>query len=92
MKGTDEARERVVAAMRLPKDVFLGELLVSVVGRRSVYVENYRSILFYTDTMLKLQGKNCKLKVCGRQLMIEYYTGEEMKINGIIESLELEEN
>lgn len=92
MKGADEARERVVAAMRLPKDVFLGELMVSVVGQRSVYVENYRSILFYTDTMLKLQGKNCKLKVCGRQLMIEYYTGEEMKINGVIESVELEGN
>ena len=92
MRGTDEARERVVAAMRLPKDVFLGELMVSVVGRRSVYVENYRSILFYTDTMLKLQGKNCKLKVCGHHLMIEYYTGEEMKINGVIESVELEGN
>lgn len=90
MKRTQEARERVIAAMKLPKDVFMGELLVSLVGQRAVYVENYRSILFYTDTMLKIQGKNNKLKICGQKLMIEYYTGDEMKVSGIIEGIELE--
>lgn len=87
MKGTGEAKERVIAAMKLPKDVYLGELLVSLVGQRAVYVENYRSILLYTDTTLKLQGKTCKLKICGKNLMIEYYTGDEMKVSGKIEEL-----
>ena len=39
-------KERVISAMKLPMDVFLGELVVSLIGRRAVYVENYRSILF----------------------------------------------
>ena len=56
MRKAGEAKERVIAAMNLPKDVYLGELLVSLVGRRAVYVENYRSILLYTDTQLMLQG------------------------------------
>ena len=90
MRKAGEAKERVIAAMNLPKDVYLGELLVSLVGRRAVYVENYRSILLYTDTQLKLQGKNCKLKICGKTLMIEYYTGDEMKVTGKIEELLLE--
>lgn len=87
MKGAGEAKERVIAAMKLPKDVYLGELLVSLIGQRAVYVENYRSILLYTDTTLKLQGKTCKLKICGKNLMIEYYTGDEMKVSGKIEEL-----
>ena len=70
-------KERVISAMKLPMDVFLGELVVSLIGRRAVYVENYRSILFYTDTRLKLQGK-------------DYYTGDNMKVTGLIESVELE--
>lgn len=90
MKGAGEARERVIAAMKLPKDVYLGELLVSLIGQRTVYVENYRSILLYTDTQLKLQGKNSKLCICGKNLMIEYYTGDEMKVSGKIEQLSLE--
>ncbi len=90
MRKAGEAKERVIAAMNLPKDVYLGELLVSLVGRRAVYVENYRSILLYTDTQLKLQGKNCKLKICGKNLMIEYYTSDEMKVTGKIEELLLE--
>ncbi|MCI9104209.1 MAG: sporulation protein [Lachnospiraceae bacterium] len=83
-------KERVISAMKLPMDVFLGELVVSLIGRRAVYVENYRSILFYTDTRLKLQGKDCKLTVTGKRLFVEYYTGDNMKVTGLIESVELE--
>ena len=83
-------KERVISAMKLPMDVFLGELVVSLIGRRAVYVENYRSILFYTDTMLKLQGKDCKLTVTGKLLFVEYYTGDNMEVTGLIESVELE--
>ena len=83
-------KERVISAMKLPMDVFLGELVVSLIGRRAVYVENYRSILFYTDTRLKLQGKDCKLTLTGKRLFVEYYTGDNMKVTGLIESVELE--
>lgn len=89
-RGFGEKKEQMVTALKLPVDVFLGELLISVVGRRAVYIENYRSILFYTDTRLKIQGKNGKLDIQGKNLMIEYYTSNEMKVNGLIESLQLE--
>lgn len=89
-KGMEEKKELMVAAMKLPMDVFLGELIISVIGRRAVYVENYRSILLYTDTSLKIQGKECKLLIQGRHLVIEYYTGDEMKVTGRIESVGLE--
>ncbi|MDO5348428.1 MAG: YabP/YqfC family sporulation protein [Lachnospiraceae bacterium] len=90
-KSMEEKKELMVAAMKLPMDVFLGELIISVIGRRAVYVENYRSILFYTDTSLKIQGKDCKLLIQGKHLVIEYYTGDEMKVTGRIESVGLEQ-
>ena len=74
----------------LPRDVILGDVLISFVGRSQVNVENYRSILIYTDTLIKLQARNCKVVIHGARLKIDYYTAEEMKITGQVGSLEFE--
>lgn len=86
----EESKIKAASALNLPKDVVLGEALVSFLGRHSVVIENYRSIILYTDCFIKLQAKNCRISICGSRLMIEYYTNEEMKINGYIKSLEFE--
>lgn len=86
----EESKNKAASALKLPKDVVLGEVLVSFLGRHSVVIENYRSIILYTDCCIKLQAKNCRVIICGSRLIIEYYTNEEMKINGFIKSLEFE--
>ena len=40
-----ESKAAAVSALGLPRDVLLGDVLVSFVGRREVCIENYRSIL-----------------------------------------------
>jgi sporulation protein YqfC len=85
-----EPKKTAVSALGLPRDVVLGDVLVNFVGRGEVNVENYRSILIYTDTLVKLQAKNCKVLIHGSRLRIDYYTAEEMKITGQITSLEFE--
>lgn len=74
--------------LKLPKDVVLGEVLVSFVGRYSVTIENYRGILIYDDKTVKLQAKRCKLQINGKRLHIEYYNHDEMKVTGQIQSME----
>lgn len=74
--------------LKLPKDVVLGEVLISFVGRCCVTIENYRGILIYNDNTVKLQAKNCKLQINGKRLHIEYYNHDEMKISGQIHSME----
>lgn len=86
----DEVKANAAAAFRLPKDVIPGEALISFLGRQSVVIENYRSIILYTDTMIKLQAKTCRLTILGSRLVIEYYTSEEMRINGLIKSMEFD--
>lgn len=85
-----ESKAAAVTALGLPRDVLLGDVLVSFIGQREVCVENYRSILLYTDTLVKVQARTCKVVVHGVRLKIEYYTSEEMKITGQIQSLEFE--
>ena len=65
-------------------------MIVSVLGQNCVVIQNYRCILTYADTVLKLQGKNCRLVVRGLGLCIVYYDEDEMKIAGRIQSVEYE--
>lgn len=83
-------KKAVVSALNLPEDVFFGEMLLSFVGSHEVTVENYRSIVFYTDTVLKLQGKHTRLTITGKRLMIEYYDKEQLKLTGHIKCAEFE--
>lgn len=83
----DRSKENVVTALNLPKDALLGEVLLSFVGHRSVLIENYRKILLYTDTLIRLQARNSKVEIEGKRLQIEYYTNEEMKITGLIKTV-----
>lgn len=83
-------KKAVVTALGLPEDVFLGEMLLSMTGNASAVVENYRSIVFFSDTVLKLQGKNARMTVTGRGLSIAYYDREQLKVTGQICAVEFE--
>ena len=80
-------KELMVESLKLPKDSLLGASIVTVTGNTDVFVENYKGIIEYTSQLILLQGKTCKIEICGRRLCIVYYTNEDMKINGWIETV-----
>ena len=84
----EHAKQSVTEQLKLPGDVMLGEILLSFSGRHSVTVENYRKILLFEEDCIRLQGKNCRLQICGRRLNIVYYDRDSMKIRGQIQSME----
>ncbi len=80
-------KELVVESLRLPKDFLLGASIVTITGNMDVFVENYKGIIEYTSQVILLQGKTCKIEICGKRLNIVYYTNEDMKISGCIEAV-----
>ena len=83
-------REQVIEQLELPKDFLLGEAIVTVTGRKELLIENYKGILNYEDSFIKIQAKNCRVVITGRNLSIDYYTNEEMKITGFFEQIQYE--
>jgi len=83
-------REQVIEQLELPKDLLMGEAIVTVTGRRELLIENYKGILNYEDSFIKIQAKNCRIVITGRKLSIDYYTNEEMKISGFFEQVQYE--
>ena len=80
-------KEGLVESLELPKDLMYGAVLVSITGRQEILIENYRGILEYSQNHISLQTKTCRLVVRGKNLNISYYTNEEMKITGLIDSV-----
>lgn len=92
--GAESIRERagreLAGDLRLPRDVILGDALISFVGRNGVTVENYRGILLYERDLVKLSARNCRIVIRGKNLRIDYYTNEQMHISGQIGCMEFE--
>lgn len=83
-------KELVVDSLKLPKDLLLGASIVTLTGNREAWIENYKGIIEYSDTLVLLQGKTCQICITGQHLSIDYYNNEDMKISGCIEYVRYE--
>ena len=72
----------------MPKDVVLGVPIVTIVGEFEINIENYRGIIEYTETLIRIKVKSGQIKITGKRLQIEYYTNDDMMITGRIEKIE----
>lgn len=86
-RQTISNRELIVESLKLPKDSMLGASIVTLTGNTEAFIENYKGIIEYTSEVILLQGKTCKIEICGKRLNIVYYTNEDMKISGWIERI-----
>ncbi len=74
----------MIETLKLPKDILMGAIKVTLTGSCEAWIENYRGILEYTENQILLQGKTCQVCFEGAGLSIDYYTNEDMKISGCI--------
>lgn len=80
--------ERLSKRLSLPADVFSSACVMTVTGRYCVLLENYKSIVEYTQERIRIQTKQCVVAVLGTELRITFFTDEEMQIEGKIEQIE----
>ncbi len=78
---------RIVDALELPMDLCLGALNIKLTGQYEAYVENYRSIIEYSSSVIKLQGKNSRIFISGKNLKIVCFTKDDMRIKGYLQEL-----
>ena len=71
-------------SLRIPPEISLGDVRVTILGNYRVWIEHYRGILEYTDQFVVLQGRRGQICVEGKRLRIDYYTKDDMVIRGKI--------
>lgn len=71
------------------RDAVLGLPVITVIGNREMYIENYRSIIYYDCECIKLKTRLGMICIQGADLQIAYYDDEEIMIKGKIIHLEV---
>ena len=79
MRKKEETKERVRDMSR-----------VTLLGRRSVYVENFCAVVMYTDTEIQLTTVDFMLKVLGGNLEIRTLAQGLLEIAGEISDVSIE--
>lgn len=78
-------RERVADAMDISKEVLLDTVLISCIGNRELTLENYKSILEYSDTCIRVKASPKIVQIQGTHLEIRNITRELLYITGRID-------
>lgn len=81
-------KNKLAEASEMPKDVLLGMPVITLTGQLELNLENYRGILEYTECLIRIKTKIGQIKIKGKKLQVAYYTNDEMKVTGKIESIE----
>ena len=81
-------KNRLSELSELPKDVVLGIPMLTMVGQMELNIENYRGLIEYTDCLIRIHTKDGQIRICGKNLKVDYYTNDEMKVTGHIISIE----
>lgn len=79
--------ENLSSKLKLPSDILAGAPIITSIGKSEVCVENYKGIIEYNTTQIKILTKIGRVQIDGKHLNISYFTNDEMKITGMIQSI-----
>jgi sporulation protein YqfC len=76
--------EQLADSLALPKDVVLGIPFISMCGNQEFYIDNHTGILSYESGQVVIRTKHDPIRIRGKNLLIEYYTKDSIKVTGQI--------
>ena len=80
--------EAISETLTLPQEILAGAPILNIQGRNSLLLENYKKVLEYSDTVIRIQTKVYYVNILGNDLKIQYYTKNEMRVDGVFRSIE----
>ena len=88
-----EVREPIISRrlsdkFDIPEDIIAKAPVILGCGNHRLCIENYRSIIEYTEELIKVQTKQRKIYIRWNKLVIAYFREDEMCVLGNIDSLE----
>lgn len=83
-KHENSLSQHIINTCQLPKDVLEGAFIISMTGNREITIENIKSIINFQPDTIILQCKKNRIQIVGRNLKIESYTNDEIRIIGLI--------
>ncbi len=82
-------KERLTEAMGIPKEIALDYPRLTLLGKKELYIENFKAIIEYTPDCIRLSTSAYLLKITGADMEIKNISPEILEINGEIVNIEV---
>lgn len=83
----NDKKFHIAEILEVPRDVALGDSIITLIGKQEMLIENYKGVVEYDDKLLKVKTKNGLIELEGNHFLITYLTDEEIKITGQIKKI-----
>lgn len=80
-------KSKIAEKLNIPEDISEGLSIVTITGKKEIYIENYKGIIEYGKECIRIRTKECRMTIFGKNLEIVYYTNVDMKVTGTIDSV-----
>ena len=80
-------KQKFQTAMEIPKELLKNYSRVTIIGGEDIWIENYKSILEYSDNLIRFSNNIC---IYGQNLSVEEINSEDIFIIGKIKNIEFE--
>lgn len=81
---------KIDSILEMPKEIYTNEPKITIVGFNEMLIENYKGILEYEEYYVKVNTHIGIININGFNLKLEQMTGDDIKIIGDIDSMEIE--
>ena len=81
---------KIDSILEMPKEIYTNEPKITIVGFNEMLIENYKGILEYEEYYVKVNTHIGIVNINGFNLKLEQMTGDDIKIIGDIDSMEIE--
>ena len=86
-----QVSQQAMDRLDLPGNLASGVARMELLGNRSLYIDRHHGVLAYSTEAVDINAGTVVVRVRGEGLELAVMTDEELRINGVIRSVELVE-
>jgi len=90
MKKKKNALSRIDRLLEMPQEVYSDTPKLTITGFNEMVIENFKGILEYEDYYIRINTSLGMININGYELKLENMTNDDIKVNGKVESIEIE--
>jgi sporulation protein YqfC len=90
MKNKRNAISKIDRLLEMPQEVYSDTPKITITGFNELIIENFKGILEYEDYYVRINTSLGIVNINGYELKLENMTNDDIKVNGKVESIEIE--
>ena len=90
MKKNQRKFSKIDRLLEMPQEVYTDTPKITITGFNEMIIENFKGILEYEDYYIRINTSLGIVNINGFELKLENMTNDDIKVNGKVESIDIE--